>query len=169
MRAMPALSAAAIVVFGVVLAVDLTGDSSARNAGTASREAVQEDRDSAEYGGTDSSAGSGAQADAAPSTAARNGAGDSAGTPAQGLVPAPEGAFEDAPADGESSAGDDSLGGAPTTPNKDQQVSTANNVESDSSEDDAWLRVIEIAALAIALGAGALALWTWRQRRGAHQ
>ena len=166
-RAMPALSAVALVIFGVALAVDVGRRDDSSGSQVASRIGLADDGGRAES--APDSGGMNYDAGGSPSAAEAPSGGSDSATRSQGLVPAP-----DAPAtddSGESSEADENFGGVTApTPTTDEQVSTANDTPDDSGDgSDAWLRAVEFAALALAAGAGAVAFWTWRSRRGASQ
>ena len=153
MRAMPVLSAAAVVVFAIAVAFDAAGNGS-DNDGNAGLAMQQE---SAAY--ANDSTGAARNSETLP-----NG-----GPPA--ADEAPGGAAEGAtPVDGALGAAPQPnapVGTPPASPAGDafQPDVAAASAADDDDGNNLTLRIVEVAAAAVAIVAGGLALRTWRKRR----
>lgn len=153
MRAMPVLSAAAIIVFAVAITIDASGGGSgtsergaaplSANAPPGASESYATNSDAARDGGTQ--ADGGASAPPGPSGGAASGGEDAVATPAAG----PEG---EAITGGQRGAGG--------------QAGVKATSASDRDDGNNWtLRIVELASAAVAIGAAILALRAWRQRK----
>jgi len=158
LRAMPALSAAAVLVFGVVLAVDLRGDDSDNSApGTAmiagqgeSRAAYDEaapDADRAPRGMTGGDAAEGPGDEATSDTA----------TPPNAAAAAPA-ETAPVPATGGGSPAEDA------SPDRDERIEAL--ADDGDGGNNVALRIVEVVAGVTALAAAAIALVAWRRRKG---
>lgn len=156
LRAMPALSAAAVFVFGIAVALDLRGDSGDAGMGGLSAQGDSRAYDSADSPPYAESSNDGFAADADPDKATGDPTAPSASAAARDgetIATAP------APATG---------GGAAPAP---QELDDGERVDAFTDDGDdgnnSALRIVEIIAGATALAAAAIALVAWRQRKGA--
>jgi anti-sigma factor RsiW len=170
MRAMPALSAAAVVVFAIVLGTDLatrTSDGDARGSGLAMSATRNESADGA--------APDNQFDDSSGRAAGETQSGSPAVPGALAATPAAEGA-ENAPAADAATQGD-AAPGEDTAASREQIAEQTRTAEREkleaasqraSSDDDgnqAAFRVVEIAAAAVAVAAGVAAIGIWRRKR----
>jgi hypothetical protein len=163
LKAMPALGAAALVLFAVIVAVDPAADGDGSRTATSS-ESFSED---ARIAGSDGSPGQ-------PPEPSVGGTELIAGTPSALQADsgpsqrAEEGQAEDAAVQERSQADDDARGPvAATQPDgasPSDRAPDASVEEGGGGNAGAW-RAVQVALVAIAAGAAAATLWVWRRQR----
>jgi hypothetical protein len=161
MRLMPALSAAAVIVFAVTVGLDAAGGSSE----------TSDDRSSPGMAlqAEDSASGAFGPPEAVPETAQRNAqTAEDGGTTATPPVPSAAGApAPDEGSDSDSAPGDATESYSAATQPADQGQMDVEATAADSDDDggnNMALRIVEVASAAVAIVAAGVALRAWRKR-----
>jgi hypothetical protein len=170
MRAMPALSAAAVVVFAVVLGTDLatrSSDGDASGSGLAMSATRNESADSAAPDNQFDDSGGRAAGETEAGSPALPGA-LAATPPADGVENAPA---ADAATQGDAAPGEDTaasreqIAEETRTAEREKLEAASQRPSSDDDGNQTAFRVVEIAAAAVAVAAGIAAIGIWRRKR----
>jgi hypothetical protein len=165
MRLMPALSAAAVIVFAVTVGLDVArggarSDDSANQPGALSAQAPESP---SEYSASELPAAPDATSAAARSVDSAEGVNETPPAPAPNAM-APS---NDAGADSQSGAGEAAEGDGAATQPTDQSRMDVEATSADADDDggnNLALRIVEVASASVAIVAAGVALRMWRKR-----